>query len=329
MRRDRATRTSARTTRTPRAADPSVLNGYGERDSQLGLLHRNPARVPRLRDNRRLLLQHRRLLPRLAPVQHSKRVTDNLLVGTGGLRPVLRHGADRSALAGGGGYQVCGLYNVKQTKFGQSQNFVTRPASSASSRARTTSSTSRSTPGWPSGSGSMAASTPAARCRDNCFVVDSRRNSRQLPHRHAVQGADAVQGARRFPLRQDVIVGFAYQNLSGPTYNATWTATRRPRSGLGRPLSGGATTVRQHPARRSANAVRGSHHAARPPAVALVHDRAVPCPAEPGRVQRVERELGPRREQDLRIRRAGDAAWQRPTQILESAAAAGAGDDSF
>jgi hypothetical protein len=45
------------------------------------------------------------------------------------------------------------------------------------------------------------------------------------------------------PLPYGVVTAFAYQNDAGPTFNATWTAPASAVVGLGRPLSGGATTV--------------------------------------------------------------------------------------
>ena len=50
-----------------------------------------------------------------------------------------------------------------------------------------------------------------------------------------------------FPLPANFVTSFAFQNLAGPTYNATYTATAAEIIGLGRPLSGGATTVQNIP----------------------------------------------------------------------------------
>ena len=50
-----------------------------------------------------------------------------------------------------------------------------------------------------------------------------------------------------FPLPAGFITSFAFQNLAGPSYNATYTATAAEIIGLGRPLSGGATTVQGIP----------------------------------------------------------------------------------
>jgi hypothetical protein len=50
-----------------------------------------------------------------------------------------------------------------------------------------------------------------------------------------------------FPLPAGFVTSFAFQNLAGPTYNATYTATAAEIIGLGRPLSGGATTVQNIP----------------------------------------------------------------------------------
>ena len=51
-------------------------------------------------------------------------VTDNLAVTPADLRSVLHHRAARRRLPGGGGYQVCGLYDVKPGQFGQVDNLI-------------------------------------------------------------------------------------------------------------------------------------------------------------------------------------------------------------
>ena len=53
------------------------------------------------------------------------RVTDNLNLAPSDFDPLLHHRAVDARLPGGGGYQVCGLYDVTPTKFGSQNNLVT------------------------------------------------------------------------------------------------------------------------------------------------------------------------------------------------------------
>ena len=120
--------------------DPDVLNGYGKRDYNWDFSTE---------------VQHE-LLPgsrvtggyyhntggyfRYAfgsPFSSKERVTDNLLVEPGDYDAFCVTAPTDPQLPGGGGYQVCGLYNVKPNKFGQVSNLRhSRRASSASSTAR-------------------------------------------------------------------------------------------------------------------------------------------------------------------------------------------------
>jgi hypothetical protein len=82
---------------------------------------------------------------------------------------------------------------------------------------------------------------------DNCFVVDS---PQALLYCHIVTPFSAQTQFKLngvVPLPKNTVLAFAYQNDSGPTFNATWTAPASAVTGLGRPLSGGATTVANVP----------------------------------------------------------------------------------
>jgi hypothetical protein len=172
-----------------------------------------------------------------------QRVTDNLLVTPADYDPFCVTAPTDARLPGGGGYQVCGLYNVSVAQFGRVQNFVTSREKfgkfeskndfvNVSFNARLTHQI-RLNGGFDTGR-SLA---------DNCFVVDS---PQALLNCHIVTPFKAqtqfkVNGV--VPLVKDIVVAFAYQNSSGPTFNATWQAPASAVTGLGRPLSGGATSV--------------------------------------------------------------------------------------
>ena len=59
-------------------------------------------------------------------VQGNFSVTDNTLVGPGDFDPYCVTAPDDPRLPGGGGYEVCGLYDVNPAKFGQVQNDIVR-----------------------------------------------------------------------------------------------------------------------------------------------------------------------------------------------------------
>jgi hypothetical protein len=176
-----------------------------------------------------------------------QRVTDNLLVTPSDFDPFCVTAPTDSRLPGGGGYQVCGLYNLNQAKFGQVQNVVTKTSNfgkyisyndffNVSFNARLIHQI-RLNGGFDTGR-SVA---------DNCFVVDS---PQALLYCHIVTPFSAQTQFKLngvVPLPKNTVLAFAYQNDSGPTFNATWTAPASAVTGLGRPLSGGATTVANVP----------------------------------------------------------------------------------
>ena len=61
-----------------------------------------------------------------SPFSSKERVTDNSSSGPRTYDAFCITAPLDSKLPDGGGYRVCGLYNLKQNKFGQNQNIVTR-----------------------------------------------------------------------------------------------------------------------------------------------------------------------------------------------------------
>lgn len=140
------------------------------------------------------------------------------------------------------GQAVCGLYNVRQDVFGQSDTFITKGEDfgqeervydgfdlSVSTRFR--------------GGLSMQAGTSTGRTRtDTCFVVDSPEEMRFCDRRPPMQ--TQFKASVVYPLPWwGLQTSAAIQSLEGPEILATWAAPASAVSGLGRPLSGGARTV--------------------------------------------------------------------------------------
>jgi hypothetical protein len=222
--------------------DPAVLNGYGVRDYNWDF----SAEV-----------QHE-LLPGFAVnagYNHNtggytratggtrQRVTDNLEVGPADYDEYCVTAPLDPRLPNGGGYQVCGLYNLKQEKFGKVSNLVTlrEPFGDFESTNDFVNVTfdARLPRSIRIGGGFDTGRSLAA----NCFVVDSPQDllNCRVVTPWSAQTQYKLNGV--VPLKYDIVAAFAFQNVSGPTFNATWSAPANAVQGLGRPLSGGATTV--------------------------------------------------------------------------------------
>ena len=176
-----------------------------------------------------------------------KRVTDNLFVSPADYNPFCIMAPRHEKLPGGGGYEVCGLYNINATQFGRVSNLVTAREPFGEFESRNdflnVAFDARLPHGVRLGGGADTGRTVAG----NCFVVDS---PQDLLHCRVVTPFKAQTQLKAhgvFPLPAGFVTSFAYQNLSGPSFNATYTATAGEIIGLGRPLSGGATTVQNIP----------------------------------------------------------------------------------
>jgi hypothetical protein len=173
-----------------------------------------------------------------------KRVTDNLLVGPDDYDPFCVTAPGNPNLPGGGGYEVCGLYNIKPDKFGQVSNLVTLREPFGEFQSRNDFFNIAFDARLPQGVRLGGGFDTGRSVADNCFVVDS---PQELVNCRVVTPFKAQTQFKAhgvFPLRAGFVTSFAFQNLSGPTYNATYTATAAEIvPSLGRPLSGGATTI--------------------------------------------------------------------------------------
>jgi hypothetical protein len=149
-------------------------------------------------------------------------VTDNLLVTPADYNPYCITAPRDPRLPGGGGYQVCGLYDLVPGKFGQIDNVVTHP-SNFGNRSRvsnyfTVSVDSRLGSGLVLGGSIDTGRT----VHDNCFVVDS---PQQLLNCHVVTPFKAqtlVKVHGSVPLPASFVVSAILQNLSGIPYDANY-----------------------------------------------------------------------------------------------------------
>jgi hypothetical protein len=227
--------------------DPAVLNGYGRRDHNWDFSTE---------------IQHE-LLQGFAvtggyyhntggyfrysfgsPFSSKKRVTDNLTVTPADYDHFCITAPRDSRLPDGGGYEVCGLYNLKPEKFGVVQNLVTDPKNFGEFVSRNDFLNVTIDARLPRSIRLGGGFDTGRSVADRCFVVDSQQ---ELLHCRVVTPFMAQTQFKlhsTFPLPADFMASFAYVNVSGPSFEANYAATNAEiRPSLGRNLSGGVQSV--------------------------------------------------------------------------------------
>jgi outer membrane receptor protein involved in Fe transport len=227
--------------------DPEVLSGYGKRDynwdfttevqhelrpgmAVTGGYYRNTGGYFRYAFG--------------SPFSSKMRVTDNLAVTPQDYDEFCITAPINSKLPGGGGYPVCGQYNIRQNKFGVVDNLVrladdygeflsTNDFFNASVDAR-----------LPHGIRLNGGFDTGRSVQDRCFVVDSPQEMYQCRVVTPFGAQTQFKANGVFPLPAQFAASFAWVNLSGPMYTASYTATNAEvRESLGRDLAGGVTSV--------------------------------------------------------------------------------------
>ena len=227
--------------------DPSVLNGYGKRDynwdftaevqhelvqgvALSGGYYRNTGGYFRYSFG--------------SPFSSKQRVTDNLLVTPADYDPYCITAPQNPQLPGGGGYQVCGLADINPAKFGQVQNLVTLASNYGTFDSYNdffnVTLDARLTHRIRLGGGMDTGRSVV----DRCFVVDS---AQELLNCRVVTPFKAQTQFKLHgivPLPGDVVASFLFQNLSGPSYDANYSATNADIApSLGRNLAGNVQAV--------------------------------------------------------------------------------------
>jgi hypothetical protein len=186
------------------------------------------------------------LLPKIgANVSYFRRwytnftATDNLSVTPGDFDPYCIVAPSDPRLPNGGGYQVCGLYDVNTAKFGQVNNLVTTAATfgkqfehyngvDVTLNARL------------AGSAVVSGGINVGRTEfSNCFTIDSPQQNLNCDVKPPFQ--TQVRLLATYPLPWQFLVSGTFQSLAGPEITASYTATSAQISpSLGRNLSSGA-----------------------------------------------------------------------------------------
>ena len=171
------------------------------------------------------------------------RRTDNQAVTPDDYSPYCVTAPSNSRLPGGGGNEICGLYDLNPDKFGQVDNIITRTTyfgdDSRQNHFFNVTFDGRLGNGIQFGGGMDTGKS----IEDQCFTIDT---PQDMLHCRVVTPFKAQTQFKMFgsiPLPGDVFVSAAYQNLSGPTYNANLLIFNDSVMGLGRPLSAGFAVV--------------------------------------------------------------------------------------
>jgi hypothetical protein len=184
---------------------------------------------------------------------------DNRAVTSADYDPYCITAPTDSRLPGGGGYEVCGLYDISEAKYGKKDIYVTR-AADFGDRTRVSDFFGLNVDGRFDSGFVMGGGIDVGRTVDDaCYTVDV---PNQAPEsRGTYFGLNSSEFCRQeqpfkanlqvklhgsYPLPGDISLAAVFQSVSGPTYNANYSASNAEISpSLGRNLSGNrnSTTV--------------------------------------------------------------------------------------
>jgi carboxypeptidase family protein/TonB-dependent receptor-like protein len=170
------------------------------------------------------------------------RVTDNTLVRPVDYDPYCVTAPVNARLPGGGGYPVCGLYDVTPRLFGQNDNVITH-ASNFGKQTETFDGVDVAVNARLPGRVTFQGGTSTGRIKtNNCFVMDSPQQLLFCDVTPPFQTQFKLLGIYPLPW-WGLQASATYQNLSGPEITASWAAPAASVTGLGRPLAGNLRNV--------------------------------------------------------------------------------------
>jgi hypothetical protein len=145
----------------------------------------------------------------------------------------------------GGGYDVCGLYNVSEAKFGRVQNLVTQ-ASNMGEHSRYSDFVNVGINGRWRGATFGGGFDTGRTVEDQCFVVNSGQDLLNCRTVTPFSAQTQVKLVGSYPLPGQVFVSGAFQSITGPQFQvlANYSASNAEvQPSLGRPLSGNTARV--------------------------------------------------------------------------------------
>ena len=149
--------------------------------------------------------------------------TDNQAVTPADFQPYCITAPVNSRLPGGGGYQVCGLYDVVPAKFGVGQEVITRASNYDNGKRRTSNFFTGSVSTRLGGGIELGGSLDAGRIvEDNCFVVDSPQSLLNCDIVAPYKSQTQIKTYMSLPLPAAFVVSGVLQNLSGIGYEANY-----------------------------------------------------------------------------------------------------------
>lgn len=171
-------------------------------------------------------------------------VVDNLEVTPEDYDPFCITAPTDSRLPGGGGYQVCGLYDLRPNKFGLSREVAARPGKfgdqSRTSDFFTIALNTRLNQAIEFGGSFDTGRT----VEDRCFVVDSPQSLLNCRVVTPFKGQTQVKLHGVYPLPLGFRVSGTFQSVSGVPYTADYSVSNAEvAASLGRPLAGGRRAV--------------------------------------------------------------------------------------
>jgi hypothetical protein len=195
--------------------DPDVLEGFGAREANLDLSTE---------------VQHE-LLPGMSLTAgyykswgSNFRASDNLAVTPEDYSPYCITAPVDARLPGGGGYEICGLYDISPAKFGLEDELVTR-ASHFGEQTRTTDFLSFGfNTRFPGGVRLGGGVDTGRAVSDRCFVVDSPQALLNCRVVNPFSAKTQLKINGSFPLPGDIVVSGIFQNVAGIPYQANYAA---------------------------------------------------------------------------------------------------------
>jgi hypothetical protein len=167
-------------------------------------------------------------------------VTDNVLVGPADYSPYCVTAPLDSRLPGGGGFPVCGLYDISQARFGQSNNVVTLAKNFGDQSEIYNGADVSVNARLPRGIVVSGGTSTGRVTTSNCFVVDSPQNLLNCSVTPPFQTQVKVFGVYPLPW-WGLQTSAVFQSLPGPQITASYTATNAQIApSLGRNLASGA-----------------------------------------------------------------------------------------
>jgi len=171
-------------------------------------------------------------------------VTDNLAVTPADYSPYCVTAPPNANLPGGGGFDVCGLYDINPNRFGLVDNLVTQASHYGTQKRISDFVTTSLSARLPSGTRLEAGLDTGRIVNDNCFVIDS---PQQLLNCHVVTPWSANLQGKVFgtvPLPRDFAASGIFQNVAGPNIVASYPAPAAVIApSLGRNLAGGVRSA--------------------------------------------------------------------------------------